>query len=152
MKVEDISLPSGLSPRSNILPPFFSGFGSLPLLNSLPFLNSILNQPFNFINPAPGWSPNFMPSSIQFMPSSWPGIIPWNNIFGGLMPQPMLSYGLPFPYLYPFIGYGWPDFNSPPSELDHSDWIWTSPATAYNPNTPPGIQQVYSVLLAAGHE
>ena len=149
MRVEDVSLPSGLSPRSNVFTPLLSGFGFLPLLNSLPLFNSILNQPFNFINSGPGWGTNFMPSLIQLMP---PGIIPWNNTFGGLIPQSISLYGPTFPFPYPLIGYDWPDFDSPPSDLELSNWIWTDPTTAYNPNTPPGIQRVYLVDWAAGYE
>jgi hypothetical protein len=144
MEVDDISFPSGVDSRPDILSSLFPGFGSLPLPGGM------LNQPMNFINPIFGLSHNFIPPSIQLMPLAWPGISPWNGgLLAGLMSQPTIPSGLSF--LYPFIGHGWPEFSSPP-DFDHSDWIWTSPTTAHNPYTPPGIQQTVFVDWAAGYE
>lgn len=81
MNVDDVTLSSPLTTKLNIPTPFITGFDAHPFLNNLPFLNSLLNQPYNFINPGSVWGINFMPSLFQFMPFSWPGIIPWHNPF-----------------------------------------------------------------------
>lgn len=152
LKVKDISLAQGLNPGSNILHPFLSG----PFLSGLGFspLPSALAYPiFNFLNPGYGWGLNFISPSIQFMPFFWPRVIPYPAAgLGGLMNQPFLSYGFPFPYT---LLDDWLDFDSTPSDPELSNWIWTSPTTAYNPNTPPGtpgLQQTYFVSIPAGSE
>jgi len=50
----------------------------------------------------------------------------------------------------PYSSYGFPYVNAPPP--DFSGYIWTSPTTAYNPNTPPGTTQRTFVSWPEGGE
>ncbi|MGA1842305.1 MAG: hypothetical protein ACMUIU_16930 [bacterium] len=79
--------------------------------------------------------------------------------YSGVYGYPFMGYGYPPGYSSPYNGFGYgyplggvgdywqPQYTQPPN---FSNWIWTSPTTAYNPYTPPGQTQMVFVNPVQG--